>query len=100
MKSFLLHQIKPFSHLIASQMETCRRNEFSADSPRSSTLVSKTQEAVTFRAYVSDPIHNLLVVPVGGYGGGRVLIFDRTASGNTPPKAFIKGPVRMGNQLE
>src|SRR5437867_12737212 len=47
-----------------------------------------------------DPIHNLLVVPVGGYGGGRVLIFDRTASGNTPPKAFIKGPVRMGNQLE
>src|SRR5438552_14088528 len=25
------------------QMETCRRNEFSADSPRSSTLVSRTQ---------------------------------------------------------
>ena len=47
-----------------------------------------------------DPIHNLLVVPVGGYGGGRVLIFDRTASGNTPPKASIKGPVRMGNQFE
>lgn len=47
-----------------------------------------------------DPIHNLLLVPVGGYGGGKVLIFDRTASGNTPPKAVIQGPVRMGNQFE
>jgi hypothetical protein len=47
-----------------------------------------------------DPIHNLLLVPIGGYGGGKVLIFDRTASGNTPPKAVIQGPVRMGNQFE
>ena len=47
-----------------------------------------------------DPIHNLVLVPVGGYSGGRVLVFDRTASGNTPPKAVIKGPVRMGNQFE
>ena len=47
-----------------------------------------------------DPIHNLLLVPVGSYGGGKVLVFDRTASGNTPPKAIIQGPVRMGNQFE
>ena len=47
-----------------------------------------------------DPIHNLLLVPIGGYGGGKVLVFDRTASGNTPPKAVIQGPVRMGNQFE
>jgi hypothetical protein len=51
-----------------------------------------------------DPIHNLLLVPTQGGdeangGGGRVLVFDRTASGNTPPKAVIKGPVRMGNQF-
>ena len=38
-----------------------------------------------------DPIHNLLLVPVSGRrGGGQVLVFDRTASGNTPPKAVIK----------
>ena len=47
-----------------------------------------------------DPIHNLLLVPAGGVGGGRVLVFDRTASGNTPPKAIIQGPVAMGNQFE
>lgn len=47
-----------------------------------------------------DPIHNLLLVPVGGIGGGKVLVFDRTASGNTPPKAVIQGPVVMGNQFE
>jgi hypothetical protein len=29
-----------------------------------------------------------------------VLVFDRTASGNTPPKGVIKGPVGMGNQFE
>jgi hypothetical protein len=46
-----------------------------------------------------DPIHNLLLVASGSYGG-EILIFDRTASGNTPPKAIIKGPVRMGNQFE
>ncbi len=49
-----------------------------------------------------DPIHNLLVVPTGSgnNGGGDVLIFDRTASGNTPPRAIIRGPVRMGNQFD
>jgi len=47
-----------------------------------------------------DPIHNLLLVPSGGVVGGRVLVFDRTASGNTPPKAIIQGPVAMGNQFE
>jgi hypothetical protein len=54
-----------------------------------------------------DPIHNLLLVPTvaarGGPnapGGGKVLVFDRTASGNTPPKAVIQGPVGMGMQFE
>jgi hypothetical protein len=67
-----------------------------------------------------DPIHNLLVIPSnpqrggggrgrgagdggewGGNGsGGRVLIFDRNASGNVKPKAIIEGPVRTGNQFE
>jgi DNA-binding beta-propeller fold protein YncE len=47
-----------------------------------------------------DPIHNLLLVPSGGVAGGNVLVFDRTASGNTPPKAIIQGPVVMGNQFE
>ncbi len=47
-----------------------------------------------------DPIHNLLLVPSGGVVGGRVLVFDRTASGNTAPKAIIQGPVAMGNQFE
>jgi hypothetical protein len=47
-----------------------------------------------------DPIHNLLIVPSGsGYSGGKILVFDRTASGDTPPKGFIKGPVRMGEQF-
>ena len=37
----------------------------------------------------------------GGNGsGGRVLIFDRNASGNAKPKAVIIGPVRTGNQFE
>lgn len=49
-----------------------------------------------------DPVHNLLLAPVEGVGAstGAVLIFDRTASGDTPPRAIIKGPVRMGNQFE
>jgi len=47
-----------------------------------------------------DPIHNLLIVPQGGYGGAKILVFDRTASGNTPPKGYIQGPVNMGNQFE
>jgi len=64
-----------------------------------------------------DPIHNLLIVPIAGQGddarpinfnegdgewgrGGQVLIFDRTARGNTKPRAVIRGPVRLGNQFE
>ena len=49
-----------------------------------------------------DPVHNLLLVPSEGRGfnGGSVLIYDRTANGDTPPKAMIKGPVRMGNQFD
>ena len=43
-----------------------------------------------------DPIHNLLLVP----SKNKILVFDRTASGNTPPKAVIQGPVRMGNQFD
>jgi hypothetical protein len=46
-----------------------------------------------------DPIHNLLLVPTGSIRGGKVLIFDRTASGDTPPRAMIQGPVRSGNQF-
>jgi hypothetical protein len=49
-----------------------------------------------------DPIHNLLLAPVLGVGAetSSILVFDRTASGDTPPKAIIKGPVRMGNQYD
>jgi DNA-binding beta-propeller fold protein YncE len=49
-----------------------------------------------------DPVHNLLLIPSGGSngGGGKVLVFDRTASGNVKPRAVIAGPVRMGNQFE
>jgi hypothetical protein len=52
-----------------------------------------------------DPIHNLLLIPTNGRGGGngsggKVLIFDRNASGNVKPKAIIVGPVRTGNQFE
>src|SRR5712692_5010307 len=60
-----------------------------------------------------DPIHNLLLVPIGTegggafgsaagdfVGGGKVLVFDRNASGNAKPKAVILGPVRLGNQFE
>jgi DNA-binding beta-propeller fold protein YncE len=49
-----------------------------------------------------DPVHNLLLIPSGGTngGGGKVLVFDRTASGNVKPRAVIAGPVRMGNQFE
>ena len=52
-----------------------------------------------------DPVNNLLIVgSTGGEGGGRdsdgesargrgaLIIFDRTASGNTKPKAVIQGP--------
>jgi len=49
-----------------------------------------------------DPIHNLLLVPSEGRGfnGGGVLIYNRTASGDTPPIGMIRGPVRMGNQFD
>jgi hypothetical protein len=77
-----------------------------------------------------DPIHNLLLVPIagggrggraagdadqargggqgrnggggggGGGGEGGILVFDRTASGNTKPKAIIAGPIGLGNQFE
>ena len=42
-----------------------------------------------------DPVNNLLIVGGrvgGGQGGVRLLIFDRTAEGNTRPKAVIGGP--------
>jgi hypothetical protein len=35
-----------------------------------------------------DPVHNLLIVNAAN----SILIFDRTASGNTKPKAVIRGP--------
>ena len=41
-----------------------------------------------------DPVHNLLIVTSSGERGrgGSLLIFDRTASGNTKPKAVLEGP--------
>ncbi len=39
-----------------------------------------------------DPVDNLLIVGVGGRGRSRLLIFNRTDSGNTKPKAVIGGP--------
>jgi hypothetical protein len=43
-----------------------------------------------------DPIHNLLLVPVSDYtntssaqGDRKVLVFDRTATGNTKPRAIV-----------
>jgi len=43
-----------------------------------------------------DPVHNLLIVPSGGFRGGSgtpsMLIFDRNASGNTKPLRVITGP--------
>jgi hypothetical protein len=52
-----------------------------------------------------DSVHNLLLIPTNGRGGGnggggRVLVFDRNASGNVKPKAIVVGPVRLGNQFE
>ena len=47
-----------------------------------------------------DPVNDLLFVTGGRGGGGQgasMLIFDRTASGNTPPRAVIRGPT--GNQF-
>lgn len=49
-----------------------------------------------------DPIHNLLIA-IGGRGTtpnrNQILIFDRTASGNTKPKAIITGPDSMLTNL-
>jgi DNA-binding beta-propeller fold protein YncE len=45
---------------------------------------------------VIDPVHNLLIVS----GGPRLRIWDRTASGKTPPKAVIRiprGPYNPGS---
>ena len=43
-----------------------------------------------------DPIHNLLLVPVSAYsntsqavGERKILVFDRTATGNTKPRAIV-----------
>ncbi len=45
-----------------------------------------------------DPINDLLFVTSGrGGGDGNILVFDRTASGNTPPRGVIPGPT--GNQF-
>jgi hypothetical protein len=45
-----------------------------------------------------DPVHNLLLVPVNNYSDRsqalnepKILIFDRTASGNTKPRAVMRG---------
>jgi hypothetical protein len=45
-----------------------------------------------------DPIHNLLLVPVNDYSNTsqalnepKILVFDRTANGNTKPRAVIRG---------
>ena len=40
-----------------------------------------------------DPVHNLLVVGLEGNSSrtGGLLVFDRTASGNTPPRGVIRG---------
>jgi len=45
-----------------------------------------------------DPLHNLLLVPVSDYsntsqrlGERTILVFDRTAAGNTKPRAVIRG---------
>ena len=51
-----------------------------------------------------DPIHNLLTVTggsqrVGGTGGSRILIFDRTADGDTEPLRIIEGPDTQLGQL-
>lgn len=50
------------------------------------TMLGASQVAV-------DPVHNLLIVGGNVRGQGtRLLIFDRTAEGNTKPKAVIGGP--------
>lgn len=57
--------------------------------------VLKGPDALRRAAAVAiDPVHNLLVVtgtPAAG-GPGGVMIFDRTAQGNTKPRGMIRGP--------
>jgi DNA-binding beta-propeller fold protein YncE len=53
-------------------------------------------------ALAIDTVNNFLIVAAGGSGGNRAsgetrfLIFDRTASGDTPPKYAVKGPRALG----
>ena len=46
------------------------------------------------RAIGVDPVHNLLFVrgPIGKTSRGKVMIFNRTDSGNAKPRAVIQGP--------
>jgi len=46
----------------------------------------------SLRGVQVDPIHNVLVVSGYFQNRGHILIFDRTASGDTKPKAEIVGP--------
>ena len=56
-------------------------------------------------ALTVDPVHNLLIVSGGGEGGGggggpsRILIFNRTDSGNVKPRGVITGPMVEGATL-
>lgn len=60
------------------------------------TSETVTKSTSTHTAYGSgdgprlrvDPVHNLLFVPV--QDSNKILVFDRTASGNTPPKFIIQ----------
>ena len=56
-----------------------------------------TQIRGTVRGHPSvaiDPVHNLLIVRTSGErgSGAALLVFDRTASGNTKPLRVIQGP--------
>jgi hypothetical protein len=47
---------------------------------------------IAIRGVAVDPIHNLLIATTYYQNRGRILIFDRTASGNTAPIRRISGP--------
>ncbi|MGH9784404.1 MAG: hypothetical protein ACRD88_09480 [Terriglobia bacterium] len=51
---------------------------------------------VSAESVVVDPVHNLMVLGTqdrrAQSGGGGLLIFNRTAQGNTKPRAVIRGP--------
>ena len=49
---------------------------------------------------VPEPLLAAAGVAADGPPISKILIFDRTASGNTPPKAVIDGPIELGNQFE